>query len=76
MINFIYNSNITEYDIASAGTTTIRFIKGDEFYNKLLTDYPNKVDRNIFIGKMMLTDKTLYKKQETGNMLNIKNKEE
>ena len=47
----ITSSTIIEYDLKSAHTSALYFIKGEEIYNKLI-NMP-KLERNITIGKMI-----------------------
>lgn len=61
LIEKLINTSIYEYDIENAGPTALRMIKGDLFYNKLMK-IKNKHERDVYVGKMMLKDKTLYKK--------------
>lgn len=56
----LIGSNITEYDIQDAGTTAVRFLKGDDLYRKIM-QIPTKKERSIYIGKMMAKDNTLYR---------------
>jgi hypothetical protein len=59
LITCVKNSHIEEYDIASAHLIAIKFIEGDEIYNRL-KELP-KLERNIAIGKMQIGNQTLVK---------------
>ncbi|MGL4949597.1 MAG: hypothetical protein ACRC5M_04385 [Anaeroplasmataceae bacterium] len=59
-INSIINSTICEYDIKGAHLMAIRILFDESLYNKL--DKMDKLDRNIYIGKMIKKDPTLSKK--------------
>lgn len=60
IITNITSSTIIEYDLKSAHTSALYFIKGEEIYNKLI-NMP-KLERNITIGKMIKEDRSLRTK--------------
>lgn len=59
-ISNVINSTICEYDIKGAHLVAIRILYGDDLYNKLST--MDKLERNIYIGKMMKKDPELISK--------------
>lgn len=59
-ISNVINSTICEYDIKGAHLVGIRILYGEDLYNKLST--MDKLDRNIYIGKMMKDDPELSSK--------------
>lgn len=59
-INSVINSTVCEYDIKGAHLVAIRILYGDDLYNKL--SKLEKLDRNIYIGKMEKKDPELPKK--------------
>lgn len=56
----IISSNIIEYDLKSAHTTALYFIKGKDVYDKLIA--MPKLERNIQIGLMIKKEPELRKK--------------
>lgn len=59
-ISNVINSTICEYDIKSAHLIGIRILYGEELYTKLST--MDKLERNVYIGKMMKKDPELSSK--------------
>ena len=59
-IGYAINTIITEYDIQRCHPSCMYFIKGKDFYDKLIS--MPKLDSNILIGKMMREDLTLAPK--------------
>lgn len=59
-ISYAINTIITEYDIQRCHPSCMYFIKGKDFYDKLLS--MPKLESNILIGKMMKEDLSLAPK--------------
>lgn len=59
-ITYAIGTIIAEYDIKRAHPSCMYFIKGKEFYDKLIS--MPKLDSNILIGKMIRDDPTLSNK--------------
>lgn len=59
-IGYAINTIITEYDIQRCHPSCMYFIKGKDFYDKLMA--MSKLDSNVLIGKMMRDDLTLAPK--------------
>lgn len=59
-VDYAISTVINEYDIKSAHTSALYFIKGENVYNELMK--MDKLSRNITIGKMIKEDPSLSDK--------------